>query len=238
MGTRKGTLYNFGVSLFRHLTGFYPERFRRKFTGEMYAVLLQRLEDANNEGGVAIPACIFHESTALMASIIKEHWHERWGLKDVRMVGEEKLNREIGRIFLKRRLKSAVKVILPLVGFIVLLNACSYAYAGLQIAQAKNLGMFPTLEDAVYGTSYAESIIRVDINHSEPCFSDGKYPFVMCVTTTVFNEPIHTGPQHKNSSGQSAYFHLKEGWVCMPGENFTGFIAKVVERLGMQFRGD
>jgi hypothetical protein len=238
MGNRKGTFYQLGVSLFRHLTGIYPDRFRRQFAGEIFGVLVQRLEDASTMGGTAILACTSHESAALMASIIKEHWHERWGSKAMRMAKEERLYRHIARIFLKRKLKSVGKVVLLLAGFIVLFNGCSYAYAGIQIAQAKHLGAFPTLEDAVYGTSYDESMIRLDINHTEPCFSNGNYPFVMCVTTTVFDEHIPEGPRHNNSSGQSAYFHLKEGWVCMSGENFTGFTARVVELLGMHATGD
>jgi hypothetical protein len=217
--------------------GIYPDRFRRQFAAEIFGVLVQKLEDASSVGGAAIPACILHESTSLIASIISEHWHERWERKNIRMAHEEQLSRRIGRIFLMRKLKSVGKVILLLAGLIVFFNSCSYTYAGIQIAQAKSMGVFPTLEDAVYGTSFGESIVRVDINHSEPCFSDGKYPFAMCVTTTVFDEHIPAGPQHNNSSGQSAYFHLQEGWVCMPGENFTGFIARVVERLGMQAAG-
>jgi hypothetical protein len=87
MGNRKGTLSHFGVSLFRHLTGIYPDRFRQQFSGEIFAVLVQKLEDATTMGRAAITACIFHEFIALMGSIIKEHWRERWRRKDARMVG-------------------------------------------------------------------------------------------------------------------------------------------------------
>lgn len=161
-------------------------------------------------GGAAIPACIFHEFAALMTSIIREHWHERWGSKDMRMAGEADHDREIRKIFLIRKLKSAGKVILLVTGLILLLNSCSYACAGIQIAQAKHWGVYPTLEEAVYGVHSRDvnnaKVIRIDINHTEPCFSGGEYPFVMCVTSTTFYDHIPEGYHHSKFSGQSAYF--------------------------------
>jgi hypothetical protein len=238
MDSRKRTLYNLGVSLFRQLTGIYPGRFRQQFAGEILEVLLQRLDDANAGRGAAISACIFHESIALMASIIREHWHERWEHREARMVGEERLNCEIARVFLKRKLKSAGKVVILLAVLIVLFIGCSYAYAGIQIAQAKHLGIYPTLEDAVYSLSSGEyggaMVIRVDINHTEPCFSNGNHSYVMCVTSTVFYNQNPDGLHHSKFSDQSAYFHLKEGWVQLSIEVLPRYIFRVVELLGMQ----
>jgi len=172
-----------------------------------------------------------------MASIIREHWHDRWGGRDVGMVEEKRLYREIDKIFLRRRLKSAMKVTFALAGIIVLLNSCSYLYAGIQIAQVKHWGVYPTLEEAVYGVHSINNsdakVMRIDINHIEPCFSGGEYPFVMCVTSKVFDDHTPTVPSDKNSSVKSAYFHLEEGWVFMPEGN-TRFTARVVELLGMQ----
>jgi hypothetical protein len=241
MGTRKGTLYNFGLSLFSHLTGFYPEIFRRQFAGEITGVLVQKLEDAAGTSEAAIISCVLRESTALTASIIREHWHERWGRKTVSVAGDEMLYRRVGRIFLMRRLKSAAKVILPLAGFVVLLNACAFAYAGIQIAQAKQRGAFPTVEDAVYGLSSGEyrsaSVMRVDINHIEPCYSDGSFPYVMCVDSTVWYDQIPAGFHHSKLWGKSAYFHLKEGWVQISLETLPRHIFSVVELFGMQSTG-
>lgn len=241
MDNRKGILYHLGVNLFRYLTGIYPGHFRRQFAGEIFGVLVQKLEAASATGGAAILNCIFFELGALTASIIKEHWHERWERKDVRQLREERLYRRIGRIFLKRKLKSAGKVILLLVGLIILVTGCSYAFAGIQIAQAKHLGAFPTLEDAVYSLSFREyrdaRVIRVDINHIEPCDSAGRYPYVMCVTSTVYYDQIPTGFHHSKLWGQIAYFHLKEGWVQLSLETLPRHIISVVELFGMQARG-
>jgi hypothetical protein len=229
------------MSLFRLLASIYPDRFRRRFAGEILEILTQKLEAATVVGGAAILDSIFHESVALMTSIIKEHWHERQNHQEMKMVGEVKLDNEIKKIFLKRRLKSTGKVTLVLLTIILLLNGCSYACAGIHIAQARHWGVYPTLDEAVYGVHSIEDgnakVIRIDINHSEPCFSSGDYPFVMCVTSTTFYDNIPEGYHHSKFSGQSAYFHLNDGWVLMPEGN-TRFTAKVVELLGMQATGE
>ncbi len=237
MGSQKGTLYILGMSLFRRLAGLYPARFRRQYAGEIFEVLLQRLEDAKGLGGAAMPAFIFRESGALIVSIIREHWHERQGRKEVRMEREGQVYRRIQTIFLKRRLERAARVVLLLAALIPLYYGCIYAYARIQIAEAKQLGVFPTLEDAVYSLSAGEvqgaRVVRVDINHAEPCNPDGKLPFIWCVSLTVFYDQNPGGHDHSIFRGYSTYYHLREGWVFI-SELIPGFTGQVMELFRME----
>lgn len=242
MGDRKGTLHNLGVSLFRRLTGVYPDCFRRQFAAEILGVLLQKLEDVHAVGGAAMPVFIFQESGALIISIVREHWHERWGRKEGSMDEEEQLYHKIKRVFLKRRLKRIGRAVLLLAALIPLYYGCLYAYAGIQIARAKQLGVFPTLEDAVYSLSAGEfkgaRVVRVDINHTEPCSPDGKLPFIWCVYSTLFYDQAPKGYDHAIFRGYSSYYHLPEGWVFMPGDIFPGFIGGIMQRFGMEAVGN
>ena len=230
-------MHTLGMSLFRSLADLYPARFRRQYAGEILGVLLQRMKDANALGGMAIPAFIFQESGALIVSIIREHWHERRGSKEVRMEREDQIYRRIQTVFLKRRLILAARVILLLAALIPLYYGCIYAYARIQIAEAKQLGVFPTLEAAVYGLSYGEvrgaSVMRVDINNTEPCFPNGKLPFIWCVSTTAFYDQNPEGYDHSIFVGYSTYYHLREGWVFV-SELVPGFTGQVMERFKMK----
>jgi hypothetical protein len=238
MGNRNGTLHRLGLSLFRRLAGIYPDRFRRQYAGEIFAVLRQRLEDANTSGGAAMPALILQESGALIVSIIREHWHELPGRRDMTMDGDERLYHEIKAVFLKRRLKSTGRLVLMLAALIPLYYGCIYAYARIQIAQAKQMGVFATLEDAVYSLSYDElrgaRVVRVDINHTEPCFPDGKLLFIWCVSSTVYYDRTPEGYHHNIFRNYSSFYQLREGWVLMAEELFPGFIGGVMEQFGLE----
>jgi hypothetical protein len=242
MGSRKRTLHILGVSVFKRLTGIYPDRFRRQYAGEVFGVLVQGLEEAGASGGEAMPAFILRESGALVVSIIREHWHERQRLKEGQMEGEERLYREIRKTFLKRRLKRAARVVLLLAALIPLFYGCMYAYAGIQIAQAKQLGVHPTLEDAVQSV-YADGehggakVKLVYINRAGPCFPYGRLPFVWCVTLSVFYDRPPEGSERSVQGGYSTYYHLREGWVFMQ-EMIPGLTGVIMERFGMVGEGD
>lgn len=242
MGSRKGTLHTLGVSLFRRLTSAYPDRFRRQYAGEIFDVLLQRLEDATTSGGVALPAFIVQESGALIVSVIKEHWHERQVWKVGSMEERERLNQEIKTLLLKRRLERTGRVILLLAALIPLYFGCNYVYTRIQISQAKQLGVFPTLEDAVYGLSSDEfrgaRLVREDINHTGPCFPDGKLPFIWCVSSTQFYDRNPAGYHHSIFRGYASFYHLREGWVFMGNEMLLGFTGRTMELFGMEGVGD
>jgi hypothetical protein len=150
---------------------------------------------------------------------------------------EDQIYHEIQTVFLKRKLIRAARVILLLAALIPLYYGCIYAYARIQIAQAKQLGVFPTLEDAVYSLSAGEvrgaTAVRVDINHAEPCNSDGKLPFIWCVSSTVFYDQNPEGYNHSIYRGYSTYYHLQEGWVFM-SELLPGFTGEVMELFRME----
>ena len=151
---------------------------------------------------------------------------------------EEQVNHKIKAAFMKERLNRIGKVVLFLVALIPLYYGCTYAYARIHIAQAKQLGVFPTLEDAVYSLSAKDfrgaRVVRVDINHTEPCFPEGNLPFMWCVTSSVFYDQNPEGYDHAIFRGYSSYYHLREGWVFMRGEVVPGFIGRVMERFGME----
>ena len=153
------------------------------------------------------------------------------------MEREDQTVHEIKSIFLKRRLKSAARAILLLAALIPLYYGCIYAYARINIAEAKQLGVFPTLEAAVYGLSYGEArgakVMRVHINYTEPCFPDSKLPFIWCVSTIAFYDQNPEGYDHSIFRGYSSYYHLRDGWVFM-AELVPGFTGEVMELFSME----
>lgn len=155
---------------------------------------------------------------------------------------EEQVYHEIKAVFQRERLKHAGRVVLLLVVLIPLYYGCTYAYARIHIAEARQLGVFPTLEDAVYSLSAAEfrgaRVVRVDINHAEPCNPDGRLPFIWCVSSSVFYDRNPEGYEHTVFRGYTSYYHLREGWVFMPGDTIPGFIGRVMEQFGMEAVGD
>lgn len=153
------------------------------------------------------------------------------------MKREDQTVHEIKAIFLKRKLIRAARAVLLLAALIPLYYGCIYAYARINIAEAKQLGVFPTLEAAVYGLSYGEvrgaRVVRVDINHTEPCHPDGKLPFIWCVSTTAFYDQNPEGYDHSIFRGYSSYYHLRDGWVFM-SELVSGFTGEVMELFRME----
>ena len=67
----------FAVSLFEHMLGLYPPGFRRDFSDEIFAVFLERLEEARAQGRIAPVTMVLHEIIALALSILVERWHAR-----------------------------------------------------------------------------------------------------------------------------------------------------------------
>jgi hypothetical protein len=174
----------------------------------------------------------------VIASIIRERRHERRGWKEDQTVGEETVYHQIHVIFLRQRLKRASKLVFLLAALIPLYYGCTYSFAVIQLAQAKQRGVYPTLEEAVYSLPAREfrgaRVVRVDLNHAEPCYPDGKLPFIWCVTSTVFYDRKPEGTQHTVFRGSGAYFHLQEGWVLIPEQEFSGFIGGILERYGLE----
>ncbi len=93
----------------------------------------------------------------------------------------------------------------------------------------------------MYGVSSDEfqgaSLVREDINHTEPCFPDGKLPFIWCVFSTQFYDRNPTGYNHSIFRGYSTFYHLREGWVFMQ-EMLPGFTGRTMELFEMEEVGD
>jgi hypothetical protein len=154
---------------------------------------------------------------------------------------ERRIEQEINAIFLKQRLKRIAVVLLLLAVIVPLFYGGIFIYARIQISQAKQMGVFPTLDEAVYTLSSVDfrgaKVVRVDLNHAEPCHPDGKQPFIWCVSSTTFYDQNPTGYDHSVFRGVSSYYHLKEGWVFM-SELIPGFTGQVMELFGMDEVGE
>ncbi len=75
--------------LLQGLLALYPPRFRREFSGEIRAILAQRLQEAEQQGGAAWLAAVLQESLGLAGSILLERWHEHRLRKEGNMNAEE-----------------------------------------------------------------------------------------------------------------------------------------------------
>ncbi|MBN2148936.1 MAG: hypothetical protein JW726_16225 [Anaerolineales bacterium] len=76
---------------FASLLGLYPPRFRRKFSVEIYEILLQRIDEAASDGRGAWLSAALRELAALACSVMMEQWHEHWSRKDKRMDSQDSL---------------------------------------------------------------------------------------------------------------------------------------------------
>ena len=143
MGSRKGTLHTLGVSLFRRLTGTYPEHFRRQYAAEIFEVLLQRLEGKLTPQAGQLCQPSFSENPGRSSSLSSRSTgtSDRGKRRGV-WRRKEDFYHEINTVYLKRRLKRTGRVVLLLAALIPLYYGCIYAHARIQIARRSNWECF------------------------------------------------------------------------------------------------
>jgi hypothetical protein len=81
---------------FERLLGLYPPRFQREFSAEIYAIFLQRMDEAGAQGRTAWFASAVREILGLMLSIQKECWHEWLTRKGKKMASEDQMSKGAG----------------------------------------------------------------------------------------------------------------------------------------------
>lgn len=74
MDGRRRHIRGLVLGFIESLLKLYPPRFRHEFSSEIQPVLLSRLRDADVQG--RWPSTVFREVAGIVASIIRERWHE------------------------------------------------------------------------------------------------------------------------------------------------------------------
>lgn len=154
------------------------------------------------------------------------------------MGSDEQIYKEISAVFRQRRLKRTLLVGITLVLLVILNYGCSYAYAVARIAQAKNLGVYPTIEEAVTGThgqgfggAHVKSISSINCSPNEP---DGLLPFVWFCTARVKMDRVPDGYDKSEWLAGNFFIHIQDGWVFMSEGSFPGFIGRVMEQYNLE----
>ena len=68
------------------------------------------------------------------------------------MGSEDQVLNDVRAVFLKRRLRRIFRIGAVLATIVILNFVCLYSYAVVRIAQAKDRGVYSTVEEAVQGT--------------------------------------------------------------------------------------
>ena len=84
------------LRLFECLLMLYPSRFRREFSTEIQAIILSRMREAEESGGLAWLVAAFQEIMGLVISILRECWHELMTRREEAMVPEDQPQKDAG----------------------------------------------------------------------------------------------------------------------------------------------
>ena len=154
------------------------------------------------------------------------------------MASDERVYKEINAIFRKRKLRNILMVGIALILLVILNYSCSYAYTVVRIAQSKNLGVYPTIEEAVigihnqgFGGAQVKSISSINCSPNDP---QGSLPFVWFCTARVKMDRIPDGYHKSEWLAGNFYVHMRDGWVFMSEGSFPGFVGGVMERYDLE----
>jgi hypothetical protein len=92
------------IHQFERLLRLYPPLFYREFSAEILTVYLQRLNEADQDSGVARFTIHLQEMIGLALSILKERWHEMRVQKEEKLASNDKISQDddSGSAVLKR----------------------------------------------------------------------------------------------------------------------------------------
>jgi hypothetical protein len=113
-----------------------------------------------------------------------------------------------------------------------------YVYAVSQLALAKNIGVYPTVEDAIVTRSSqgwgGAKVIKITDVHAGPNRWDGSQPYLWFGGATIYLDRVPQGGNRTQYSSGSYYMHIKEGWIYLSEGSFPEFIAWVMELYGLE----
>lgn len=145
---------------------------------------------------------------------------------------DDQLYQEIEAIFRKRKLLRLVKVLAILASLTAGFFTCLYTYAVFRIDQAKDLGVFPSAEEAaigIYNRPIQDAQVEsIDIVHCGPNNPGDESSRIWFCTAWVKYDRVPSGYNHSRMLNGSFFVRVREGWVYMPEQAFPGFIEDIM----------
>jgi hypothetical protein len=138
----------------------------------------------------------------------------------------------------QKKRKRAIWIVLGLIALIPLFFPCIWVYTTVQLALAKNRGVYPTVEEAVImknsqGWGGAQ-VIKVEDVRASVNKHDGSQPHVWFGGARVYLDRVPLGWDRTEYSAGSYFIHVNEGWVHVPEGAFPEFIGWVMELYDME----
>ncbi len=149
------------------------------------------------------------------------------------MTTNDLVHKEIQTTFRKKRLVQLSRSFFILVGLVLFFYACIYLYATARIAQAKNLGVYPTAEEAAvktFGLDYKDAkLVSLTSIDCGPNNETGKPEHVWFCTARVEYDRIPQGQRRSVFLAGDFFIRVKDGWVYMSESVFPGFVGGVMK---------
>jgi hypothetical protein len=154
------------------------------------------------------------------------------------MTANDLVYKEIQTTFRKKRLIQLSRTIIILAGLILFYNTCIYLYAVARIAQSKNLGVYPTAQEAAnntFGQDYRDAkLVSVTGIHCAPNNDTGKPEHVWFCTARVEYDRIPEGQRRSVFLDGSFFIKVRDGWVYMSEGAFPGMVGGVMKLFHLE----
>jgi hypothetical protein len=236
MGARKGTYPGLVAVLFKYLVNLYPARFRKEFSGELCAVITDRLDDAREKGLLEWWAAVLDELRALARSIPAEHWHSINGGKEAGMAAEDPVYLEIRQKNRRLRLRKVFRTTAVLAALAACWFIGIYAFASLRVFQVKSLGVYQSPEEAIRSFSTDRWGVKGQIGgiRCSPVSFEDKNERLRWCSASVWYEQNPEGNYHNPRLSAGYFVRLRDGWVHMPETDILVGVPKVLQLYSME----
>jgi hypothetical protein len=236
MGARKGTHPGLVAVLFKYLVNLYPARFRREFSGELCAVITEKLNDARKKGVLIWCTAVLDELRALALSVPAEHWHSINGGKEAGMAAKDPVYFEIREKSRTLKLRKVLRTAAVLAALAACWLTGTYAFASLRVSQAKSLGVYPSPEEAVKGISAERFGLKGQIGgvRCSPVLFKEKNERLRWCSASVWYEQNPEGNYHNPRLSAGYFIRLRDGWVYLPETDMFVGVPKVLQLYSME----